>query len=152
MGVYNLFYEAVDSCENPSPELLEPFGFLRIVYAAYDIESAFDLFVVVASDRHHLAQKKIDKFNYVMQNLNFKDKLIVCLSSQDSITASDPDILTAFADTTAEKLNKSYKELIHDIYYKVPEEQIFDVNVRYDVAAYPQLKNGMSAKLTVDIK
>ncbi len=32
------------------------------------------------------------------------------------------------------------------------EEQIFDVKVRYDVSAYPELKNGMSAKLTVDIK
>jgi len=71
--------------------------------------------------------KKIDKFNYVMQNLNFKDKLIVCLSAQDSSSASDPGLLTAFADTTAEKVNIDCKGLIHDIYYRVPEEQIFEV-------------------------
>ena len=32
------------------------------------------------------------------------------------------------------------------------EEQIFDVKVRYDTSAYPQLKNGMSAKVVVHIK
>jgi len=32
------------------------------------------------------------------------------------------------------------------------QEQIFDVKVRYDVSAYPELKNGMSAKLAVNIK
>ena len=32
------------------------------------------------------------------------------------------------------------------------EEQIFDVKIRYDVTAYPELKNGMSAKVTVQIK
>jgi multidrug resistance efflux pump len=32
------------------------------------------------------------------------------------------------------------------------EEQIFDVKVRYDVSAYPELKNGMSAKLVINIK
>jgi multidrug resistance efflux pump len=32
------------------------------------------------------------------------------------------------------------------------EEQIFDVKVRYDTTQYPQLKNGMSAKLWVYTK
>ena len=32
------------------------------------------------------------------------------------------------------------------------EEQNFNVNVRYDTSAYPQLKNGMSAKLVIHIK
>ena len=32
------------------------------------------------------------------------------------------------------------------------EEQIFDVKVRYDTSAYPELKNGMSAKLVIHIK
>ena len=31
------------------------------------------------------------------------------------------------------------------------QEQVFDVKVRYDAAAYPQLKNGMSAKLVIHI-
>ena len=32
------------------------------------------------------------------------------------------------------------------------EEQNFDVKVRYDVTAYPELKNGMSAKLVINVK
>lgn len=32
------------------------------------------------------------------------------------------------------------------------QEQVFNVKVRYDVSAYPELKNGMSAKLTVTVK
>ena len=32
------------------------------------------------------------------------------------------------------------------------EEQNFDVKVRYDTTAYPELKNGMSAKIVVHIK
>jgi len=32
------------------------------------------------------------------------------------------------------------------------EEQIFDVKIRYDVSAYPELKNGMSAKIVVTVQ
>jgi multidrug resistance efflux pump len=32
------------------------------------------------------------------------------------------------------------------------QTQIFDVKVRYDASEYPELKNGMSAKITVDTK
>lgn len=32
------------------------------------------------------------------------------------------------------------------------QEQVFDIKVRYDVSAYPELKNGMSAKLVITIK
>jgi hypothetical protein len=32
------------------------------------------------------------------------------------------------------------------------EEQNFDVKVRYDIAAHPEFKNGMSAKITDYIK
>jgi len=95
--------------------------FLIAVFLASKLNFEEDIIKFIPKD------KKIDKFNYVMQNLNFKDKLIVCLSSQDSSSSSDPALLTAYADTTVEKLNRNYSGLIHDIYYKVPEEQIFDV-------------------------
>ena len=32
------------------------------------------------------------------------------------------------------------------------QEQIFDVKVRYDTNAYPELKNGMSAKLSINVR
>lgn len=71
--------------------------------------------------------EKIDKLSYVMQNLNFKDKLFVSVSPADPDDSVSTDELTAFTDTVVGLLNSNYSDLIHEIYYQVPEEQMLDV-------------------------
>ena len=52
-------------------------------------------------------------------------------------------------DSIAPTSNKS--DVVFNISDK-RQEQIFDVKIRYNVQAYPELKNGMSAKVMVTVK
>lgn len=65
--------------------------------------------------------KKTDEVNFILQNLKMKDKLVINVYHADT-NAADPSDLMACADKLADTLQKTHKEYIRELNYKVSDE------------------------------
>jgi len=71
---------------------------------------------------------KIDKINFVLQNLKIKDKLIINIFASDSTAAADPTTLMASADSVHAAIQKVLgKEYIRDFTYRVSDDLMLQV-------------------------
>lgn len=70
---------------------------------------------------------KIDRINYVMQNLNYKDKLFISISFQDTSNVNEQELLTLYSDSLFQLVVEGYSSYIHDITNKIPEDRILSV-------------------------
>jgi 1-acyl-sn-glycerol-3-phosphate acyltransferase len=71
---------------------------------------------------------KIDKINFVLQNLKIKDKLIIHIYSEDTSSVSPPSALMAAADSFHSAVTKVLgSEYIRDFTYRVSDDLMLQV-------------------------
>ncbi|MEO6302364.1 MAG: 1-acyl-sn-glycerol-3-phosphate acyltransferase [Bacteroidia bacterium] len=68
--------------------------------------------------------EKIDKINFILKNLKIKDKLVVNIYHSNN-TITDPADLMLCADKLADTLQKTHKDYIKELNYKVSDDLMF---------------------------
>ena len=69
-----------------------------------------------------------ERVNFVFQNLNSSEKIIVRISKTDTLEDADPDLLIHYAEILADSLATLQKEgLLEEVFYKTDPAQILDV-------------------------
>lgn len=86
--------------------------FLLTGFFALKIKPEEDISKILPKDRQS------DKINELFRNARFADKLVVMVSMKDS-TRKSPELLSAYADSFASRLRKSYPEFILTVEAKV---------------------------------
>ena len=71
--------------------------------------------------------REIDKFNYVLQNFNIKDKLIVSIHYTKKETGNNPDTLQKYVDIFTTLLDTNCKGYIKELRYKISNENITEL-------------------------
>jgi uncharacterized protein len=82
--------------------------FLITGFFAVKIKPEEDISKILPRDRQS------DKLNEILRNARFADKLVLMISLKDS-TRTEPDTLSAFADSFSRRLSDQYPGLIHGV-------------------------------------
>ncbi len=98
------------------------FGAFAIVsYFASKIKLEEDITKMMPSDA------KVERLNSILQNSKFLDRLVVTVSSPDSTTSTDTDLLIDYTDSLVSSLQQIDTSLIKEITYKVNDDVMYEV-------------------------